>query len=99
MPITYTNRKGKTYILCKGTTKTGKPRYYFSLEPKGEVMEDIPEGYEIRESVNGRVSLAKTRPQLITQKERAAVERAIARHPKARNYRLDVKQKQIFVYE
>jgi hypothetical protein len=99
MPVTYTNRKGKTYILCKGTTKTGKPRYYFSPDPKGEIMDHIPEGYEIRENVNGQVSLAKIRPALITQAERAAVERAIAKHPKARNYRLDVKQKHIIVYE
>jgi hypothetical protein len=99
MPVTYTNRKGKTYILCKGTTKTGKPRYYFSPDPKGEIMDHIPEGYEIRESVNGQVSLARTRPALITKAERAAVERAIAKHPEARNYRLDVKQKHIIVYE
>ena len=53
MPFTYTNRKGKTYILCQGTTKTGKPRYYFSPNPKDPVLDAIPEGYEIRENVNG----------------------------------------------
>lgn len=99
MPVTYTNRKGKTYILCKGTTKTGTPRYYFSPDPKGEIMDHIPEGYEIRENVNGQVSLAKARPALITKAERAAVERAILKHPKARKYRVDVKQKHVIVYE
>ncbi len=34
MPITYTNRKGVTYTLCRGETKTGKPRYYFSRTPR-----------------------------------------------------------------
>jgi hypothetical protein len=34
MPITYANRKGFTYTLCQGTTKTGKPRYYFVRDPK-----------------------------------------------------------------
>ena len=99
MPVTYTNRKGKIYILCKGTTKTGKPRYYFSPDPKGEIMDQIPEGYEIRENVNGQVSLAKIRPALITKAERAAVERAVAKLPKAHKYRVDVKQKHIIVYE
>jgi hypothetical protein len=74
MAITYTNRKGKTYHLCRGTTKTGKPCYYFAREPKGEPVEQIPDGYEIRESVNGVVSLAKTRPQQILPDERAAVD-------------------------
>jgi hypothetical protein len=99
MPVIHTNRKGKTYILCKGATKTGKPRYYFSPDPKGELMDHIPEGYEIRESVNGQVSLARIRPALITKAERAAVERAIAKLPKAHKYRVDVKQKHVIVYE
>ncbi len=56
MPITYTNRKGFTYYLCRGVTKTGKPRYYFAREPKDEPVEQIPDGYTISESVNGIVS-------------------------------------------
>ena len=99
MQVTYTNRKGKTYYLCQGLTKKGKPRYYFARESKGKPVDEIPEGYEVRESVNGVVSLAKKRPVQILPEERAAVEAAIRRHPKARNYRVDVKGKQIVVYE
>ena len=99
MQVTYTNRKGKTYYLCQGVTKTGKPRYYMALEPKDEPVDQVPEGYEIRESVNGVVSLAKKRPLQILPQERAAVEAAIERHPKSRNYRIDVKGKQIVIYE
>jgi hypothetical protein len=99
MPITYTNRKGMTYFLCKGTTKTGKPRYFFAREPKGEVMDAIPEGYQIEESVNGIVSLVKDRPKLIAPEETAAFEAALKRHPKGGNYRLSVRHKQIVVYE
>ena len=99
MPVTYTNRKNKLYYLCRGVTKKGKPHYYFSGEPKGEPVEQIPDGYEIRESVNGFVSLAKKRPVQILPGERAAIEAAIEQHPKARNYRIDVKGKQITVYE
>ena len=54
MSITHTNRKGVTFYLGRGVTKTGKPRYFFAREPdKGEPVEAIPEGYEIVESVNG----------------------------------------------
>jgi hypothetical protein len=80
-------------------TKTGKPRYFFAREPKGTPVEHIPEGYEIRESVNGIVSLAKIRPVEILPEEVAAVEAAVQRHPKAHNYRVDVKGDRIVVYE
>jgi hypothetical protein len=99
MQVTYTNRSDKIYYLCRGSTKTGKPRYYFASEPRGEPVEQVPEGYEIRESVNGVVSLARTRPAKILPEEQAAVEAQVARHPKARNYRVDIRGNHIVVYE
>ena len=99
MPVTYTNWRGVTYYLCQGVTKTGKSRYYFAREPKGEPVEQIPEGWKISESVNGVVSLAKDRPAQIRPAEVAAVETAVRRHPKSYNYRVTVKDKRIEVYE
>lgn len=99
MPITYTNRKGFTYFLNKGVTKTGKPRYYFAREQKDEPVEEIPQGYQIEESVNAIVSLVRARPKLILPEESACVESSLKRHPKARNYRVAVKDKQIIIYE
>jgi hypothetical protein len=99
MPITYTNRKGVTYTLCQVTTKRGKPRYVFAREPKGELVEQIPDGWTISESVNGIVSLVKDRPAQILPQEVELVEAAVARHPKARNYRVAVKHNRIEVYE
>jgi hypothetical protein len=99
MPITYTNRKGVTYYLCRGVTKTGKPRYHFAREPKGEPVEQIPEGFKISESVNGIVSLVRDRPALIWPEEVAAVEAAVRRHPKSHKYRVNVKHNRIEVYE
>jgi hypothetical protein len=99
MPVTYTNRKGVTYYLCQGVTKTGKPRYYFARDPKGEPVEQIPEGFKISESVNGIVSLVRDRPALIQPEEVAAVEAAVRRHPKSHKYRVNVKRNRIEVYE
>lgn len=99
MPVTYINRKGYTYYLCRGTTKTGKPRYYFAREIKGEPVEEIPEGYEISESVNGIVSLVKARPAQIRPEEMETVERMVRKHPKASNYRVSVKPNRIDIYE
>ncbi len=99
MPVTYTNRKGITYYLCQGTTKTGKPRYYFARQPKGEFVAEIPAGFKISESVNGRVSLVKDRAMQLFPEEIAAVEAAVRRHPRARNYRVSVKHDCMEIYE
>ncbi|MGA9350032.1 MAG: hypothetical protein WBW48_14685 [Anaerolineae bacterium] len=99
MPVTYTNWRGVTYYLCRGVTKTGKPRYYFAREPKGDPVEQIPEGWKISESVNGAVSLVKDRPAQIRPGEVAAVEAAVQRHPKSHNYHVAVKHNRIEVYE
>ena len=99
MPVTYTNRKNVLYYLCVGLTKTGKPRYYFPRQPKDGSPEEIPAGYQISESVNGVVWLVKQRPQLILPEEVSSVESALHRHLKGREYRVDVKNKQIVVYE
>ena len=99
MPLTYTNRKGKTYTLCQGTTKSGRPRYYFTPNPTSEVVDTLPEGYEIRENVNGQVSIGKKIPQQITQSELELVQRALKKAHKPDNYRVDIKGKQIILYE
>jgi hypothetical protein len=99
MPVTYTNRKGQTFFLCRGTTKTGKPRYMFALQTTGEIVEKIPDGYQIKESVNGVVSLVIERPQIITAQERNLITEHLKRHPKGENYRADIKGNQIILYE
>jgi hypothetical protein len=99
MPVTYTNRKGYTYYLCRGVNKRGNAYYRFAREVKGEPVDEIPEGYRVDESVNGVVSLVKDRPLEINPEEMAAVEAALARHPKARNYRVSAKDRQLLIYE
>jgi hypothetical protein len=100
MPVTYTNRKGVTYTLCRTTTKTGKTRYVFVRDPTGrETVEAIPEGWEIRESINGIVSLAKARHQRhLLSEELAVVKAALDDHPKTHNYRLDVQPERLVIY-
>jgi hypothetical protein len=99
MPITHTNRKGFTFYLCQGVTKTGKPRYFFAREIKGEPVEQIPAGYTITESVNGVVSLSKAQASQLHEAEINAVKTAVARHPKRNRYRVNVRPKRIEIYE
>ncbi len=101
MPVSYTNRKGLTYTLYRGQTKTGKPRYYFGRadQGQGEPVTELPPGFTISESVNGVVSLVKDRPSLIQPEEVAAIEEAVQQHPEARRYRVAVKHERIAIYE
>lgn len=99
MSITYTNRKGITYSLCRGVTKTGKPRYYFAREPQDEPVAELPADHTITESVNGVVSLTKVRPAQILSAEVEAAETELQQHPRGHRYRVDAKQDRLTVYE
>ena len=63
------------------------------------MLTQIPEGYQIRESVNGVVSLTKTRRMEISDSEISAVTAAVRTHPKASRYRVDTKSSEITNYE
>lgn len=98
MSISHTNRKGQTFFLCQGETKTGKVRYFFSKSAQN-TLDEIPAGYHLEESVNGVVSLVKDRKPVILPEEVQLVEQALRRHPKGNDYRVAVKGKMIIVYE
>lgn len=99
MGITHANRKGVTYYLCRRRAASGAERYVFAREPAGELVDDLPPGFAIRESINGIVSLVRDRPSRLLSEEVAAVERAVARHPQASRYRVDAPRNRIDVHE
>lgn len=100
MPVSYTNRKNVAYTLYRCTTKTGKFRYYFAKESaKGIPCETIPSGYEISETPNGVVSLAKSRPKLIHKSEADMVQKMLDKHPLSNRYRIFVRYNRIDIYE
>ncbi len=91
MAVEYVNRKGHTTYLHKSRTKTGKPRYHFSMKKEGTLVDAIPEGYEIYEHPNGQVFLRRVRSKAITEDEVATVERAMERFYGSPYYQLDLK--------
>lgn len=93
MAYQHTNRKGVTYHLHR-RERNGKTRYVFTRKPGEGALDAIPDGYEVRESVNGQVSLAKSTPRWITTAEEATVRRLL---PEA--CRLEIKGRQIIVFE
>ena len=100
MGVEYTNRKGKKYYLNVGKTKTGKPKYYFSVKTQSQLAEEIPEGYEIYEyPANGQVFLRKKIPSIITELEKKLVEKELKEIDGPRLYVADVKGEEIVIYE
>ena len=98
MPVTHVNRREDTYYLHAGTTRTGKPRYWFSRSAEGDLVEAIPEGYEDYENPDAQVFLRKKRPQVIMPFEVAVVERGLKRYASDQNCLVDVQKEHIVVY-
>ena len=91
MPITHTNAKGKTYYLHQGTTKTGKPKYHFSMQSEGTLAASIPAGFEIYENPNAQVFLRRIPPKIITDAERQVVEDGMRKYASVQDYKIDVR--------
>jgi hypothetical protein len=98
MAIEHVNRKGKIYYLHQGKTKTGKPKYFFSLKSEGTPVNRMPEGYEIYENPNAQVFLRKIPPQIVTPEEVDMVQAGVKRYAKGEHCIVDVKGKYIVVY-
>jgi hypothetical protein len=98
MPVTYINRKGKTYCLHQGTTTKGNPKYFFAIRDEGDLVATIPPGYEIHENPNAQVFLRRKRAQIITDGEVETVKASVQQHSDLEYFILDVKGNGIIVY-
>lgn len=98
MPVSYVNRRGQTYYLQQRATKTGKMAYYFTMKSQGDLVEEIPDGFEVYESPNGRVFLRKIRPKVIADEEVEVVRVELAQFRHLRYYQIEAKGKAITVY-
>lgn len=92
MPVEYTNKKGKTYYLHQGLTKNQKVRFYFSRKTEGNLVDVMPDGYEVYENPNGGVYIRKIRPRVISDDELAAVENEVRRFSHLKYCKVDVKK-------
>ena len=65
MPFSFTNSKGKSYLLHSKTTtlRNGNTQtiYFFAKEAREGSLEAVPEGYEVSESKNGLPVLKRSK--------------------------------------
>ncbi|XGV96660.1 MAG: hypothetical protein ACAF41_28505 [Leptolyngbya sp. BL-A-14] len=98
MSVEYTNRRGRRHYLHEGKTKTGKPKYFFSMKAEGTLVNAIPDGYEIYEHPSAQVFLRKIPPQIVTPEEVAIVREGVKKAAQIDDIIVDVKDNQIVVY-
>jgi len=98
MPVQHINRRGDTYYLHQGTTKTGKPKWFFSKKAEGTLAETIPAGYEVYENHDALVFLRVIVPVLVTKAEIKTVEEGVRKLAKLRFFLVEAKGESIIVY-
>lgn len=99
MPITHTSRTGKIYYLHTGPKRGGGVQHFFSTKSSGALADELPEGFEIHESVNGQVFLQRKQPKLIRDDETAIIERGLEK-PRGDNlYQLEARGKTLTIFE
>ena len=98
MAVEHVNRRGDTFYLHQGKTKTGKPKFFFSRKREGRLAEAVPTGFEVYENPNAQVFLRKVVPKLVTDEEVAVVERGVREGAKLTHFAIDVKGPSIVVH-
>jgi hypothetical protein len=99
MAVTHVNRKRQTFYLHETRTRTGKPKYYFSMKDDGQLVGAIPEGYEVYENPDAQVFLRKELPRFIRGEEIAIVREGLRKYAGDRHCMADVREKHIIVYD
>jgi hypothetical protein len=98
--LAYKNRRGDTYYLHGGTTKTGKPRYFVAKQLGPGALAAMPAGFTFTESINCVVSVSRiTEGAQISPADLAIVQAELARCAHLRVYRASVVKGEIVVFQ
>lgn len=99
--LAFTNRKGETYYLHAGTTKTGKARYFFAKTVRDGALLEMPDGFEVSESINGVVSVRKKRlgGPLVPDADLGVVVAVVKRHRGLADHEVRVVGNAIVIFE
>ena len=99
--FTHENRMGVTYYLHEGRTKTGKPRYFFAKTSGEGARSEMPEGFEVSESINGVVSVRRktTGAPGAPDEDVKVVEDAVRRLPHLQGYMVRAQGSAIVIFE
>ncbi|MBI4702615.1 MAG: hypothetical protein HY744_15955 [Deltaproteobacteria bacterium] len=97
----HTNRMGDTFYLHEGRTKTGKPRYFFAKTVGDGALAEMPDGFEVSESINAVVSVRRKRAaqRQVPAADVELVRAAVKQHRHLRDHDVSVVGPAIVVFE
>jgi hypothetical protein len=98
MSITYTNFRGDLYYLHSRKTKKGNTTFQFSKKIGGDLVDDLPEGYEVYETPNGKVFLRKVLKKSIHPEEIKIIEDGVKNHCSIKKFKLDITKDMVYIY-
>lgn len=98
MTVKYTNQSGQTYYLHKKLTKRGNFRYYFAKDDSVNLVDKIPDSYEIYENPKGQVFLRKKNKSFIREEDVKLVEKLIAENTDLEHFYLNCQNNTIILY-
>ena len=90
MPITHTNAKGKTSYLHQGTTKTGKPKYHFSMQSEGTLADPFLRDSRSTKIPMPRCSYAAFLRRSLPMRNVKVVEDGMRKYAEVQDYKIDV---------
>ena len=98
MTVKYTNQQNQLYHLHKKLTKRGNFRYYFSKDDKINLVEKIPDSYEIYENPKGQVFLRKKNKNFISKEDIKLVEKILLEHTDFEHFYINSLRNNIILY-
>ena len=95
----YKNRAGDIRYLHQRINNKGTVCYYFSAKTEGNILEKLPEGYEVWEHPEtSQVFLRKKLPRIITKIEEGYLYHAIGELSAVKHFRIDIQKDKIVIY-
>lgn len=93
----YINGQGKLYYIHKNANTDCAGKKFSIRKTKTGALDKIPDGYQIRENINGRVSIRLKRPEIFAPHEKDFLVVCLKRYADA-SYRFDIDRAIATVY-
>ena len=95
----YTNSSGRCFYIHQRTNKNGTACYYLSSKREGNLIPEIPEGYEVWEHPEtSGVFLRKKTDCLITKTENEYLHTSMEKLSRVKLFKIDIRKNEIVIY-
>ena len=97
--FSHVSRNEKTYYIHQRISETGKISYYLSPNQKGNLVEMLPEGYEVYDHPSAdQCFLRPIQPRLILEKEEQEITHNMKKDSDIKHYRVDIQKNTLVLY-